>query len=84
MLDELGDVVLEDLGEGFVGPGSRRGGHPGREFGLPDQVVAADCFAGLFGDVDEVVAASEVEDVLFGFGELELYDLKIVSRGLGD
>lgn len=36
VLDKLGDVILEDAGEGFVCPGDGRVGKPVRELGLPD------------------------------------------------
>jgi hypothetical protein len=72
VLNKLRHMVFQDFGESFISPRSAGTGDPVRQLRLPDEVVAADCLATLFRDVDEVVASGEVEDVLLWLGEFEL------------
>ena len=72
VLDQLGDVVDEDLGQGFVRPWGGWVGDKVGELGLPDEVVAADLLAVGLRDVEEVVSAGEVEGVLLRLGKFEL------------
>ena len=82
MLNEVGNVVAKDFRQSSVRPGPCWASDPVRELVGPDEIVAADQFAAGFGKADEVVASSEVVDVLFWFGVHELCEDRLAPEHL--
>lgn len=76
--DEVGDVVDEDGAEGLVGLGGGGVGDPGGKLAVPDEIVAADEFAGGLGEVEEGIGGRVVEDALEWLGGFELSKCVVV------
>jgi hypothetical protein len=77
--DEVGDVVLEDGDHsGVRNTVGHEGGEPCWVLVVPAEVVAAEVFAVVLGDVDGNVTTGVVKDALLGLGELPLH---VVGRG---
>jgi len=67
---DLGDVVLENVGQGGLVSDA---GDPAWELRVPAQVVTTDELAVLLGEVDKVVTTGEGEDTLLGLSGIPLH-----------
>ena len=72
MLDESGDVFLEDCREGGIRPILRWAGDPVWELTGPDEIVTPHPLSGGLCEIQEVFAPSGVENAFLGFSVDEL------------
>lgn len=77
MSHQVVDVVLHDGTQRCSCPGTR--GNPVGQLADPDKIVAADLLSSGFSEIEDYVASSVIENILFGFGELKLIAVRANS-----
>jgi hypothetical protein len=74
MSDQIVDMVLHDGSQRCSCPSTR--GNPARQLADPDKIVAANLLSVGFCEIQDYVASCVVENILFGFGVLELLSVR--------